>query len=189
MKKTLTIIATAALMGSTTFAPLAVAQDANPTSPSAPTTQSPAAPVAPNAATPLMTTPDSTTSVSGAYLSEQGTDQVSANDYIGNAVYASGDESIGTINDIILQDNGGIVAAVVGVGGFLGIGEKNVAMPMDKLTVTRDTETGAVRLTTTETAEALQAAPEFITLEEKRDAQSAAAPAMPDSTTTSSTSP
>lgn len=186
MKKTLTIIATAALMGSTTFAPLAIAQDATP---SAPTTQSPATPVAPEATTPSTTTPGSSASVSGAYLSEQSTDQVSANDYIGNSVYAAGDESIGTINDIILQDNGGIVAAVVGVGGFLGIGEKNVAMPMDKLTVTRDTESGDVKLTTTETAEALQAAPAFMTLEEKRDAQSAAAPAMTDGTTTSSTNP
>ncbi|TKT42616.1 photosystem reaction center subunit H, partial [Rhizobiaceae bacterium LC148] len=93
--------------------------------------------------------------------------------------YNPNNESIGDVNDLIIEEDGGVVAAVVGVGGFLGIGEKDVAVPMDKITMSRDAENNQVRLTTSETAEALQAAPEFMTLEDQRAAQ--------DATTTSST--
>jgi len=192
MKKTLTLIATAALMGSTAFAPLAIAQDA--TQPAPGTT----APASPNAApaTPVMpTTPGATDTsanagaASGSYLTEQAASQISANDFIGNSVYTSADESIGNVTNLILEENGGIVAAVVGVGGFLGIGTKDVAVPMDKLTMTRDTNNGTVRLTTTETAESLKAAPEFMTLKDKNANASTTAPAATDTTQTGATKP
>ncbi|MFP3803075.1 hypothetical protein SB764_43325, partial [Paraburkholderia sp. SIMBA_027] len=76
-----------------------------------------------------------------------------------------------------------------GVGGFLGIGAKDVAVPMDKVTMTRNAQDGTIRLTTTETAETLKAAPEFKTLEQKTSEKNAATPAAPDSTTTSATKP
>lgn len=193
MKKTLTIIASAALLGSTAFAPIAMAQTTPaPGAPASPSIESPApAPAEPMApAAPNAVAPDTAAAASGEYLTEQSEQQVSANDYIGKAIYTSGDESIGNVTDLIIEENGGIDAVVVGVGGFLGIGAKNVALPIDKVTVTRDAEAGTVRLTTMETADALKAAPEFMTLEEKRNAQNAQAPAMPDtSTTTSSTTP
>lgn len=53
---------------------------------------------------------------------------------------------------------------MIGVGGFLGIGEKNVTVPMDKVAIAQNTQDGSVKLTTSETAEALKAAPEFKTL-------------------------
>ncbi|KXG83981.1 PRC-barrel domain-containing protein [Agrobacterium bohemicum] len=167
MKKTLTMIATVALLGSTTFASLAMAQG---------TTQP--APAAPSATVPATTAMPATPSAAGgAYLTEQAATQISANDYIGNAVYTAADESIGSVTNLILEENGGIVAAVVGVGGFLGIGAKDVAVPMDKLTVTRDAANGTVRLTTTETAESLKAAPEFVTMKDKKADEGSAAPA------------
>lgn len=167
MKKTLTMIATAALLGSTTFAPLAMAQG---------TTQP--APAAPSATAPATTAMPATPSAAGgAYLTEQAATQISANDYIGNAVYTAADESIGSVTNLIIAENGGIVAAVVGVGGFLGIGAKDVAVPMDKLTVTRDATNGTVRLTTTETAESLKSAPEFVTMKDKKAGEGSAAPA------------
>jgi sporulation protein YlmC with PRC-barrel domain len=117
----------------------------------------------------------------GDYLSEQSPTHISANDYIGQPIYNANNDSIGDVNDLILEENGGIVAAVVGVGGFLGIGEKDVAVPMDKITMSRDAQNNnELRLSTTETAEALQAAPEFKTLDDKQ--------AETDATTTSSTS-
>lgn len=194
MKKTLTMIASAALLGSTAFAPIAMAQTTPaPGAPASPSIESPApAPAEPMApAAPNAVAPDTAANAApGEYLTEQSEQQVSANDYIGKAIYTSSDESIGNVTDLIIQENGGIDAVVVGVGGFLGIGAKNVALPIDKVTVTRDAEAGTVRLTTMETADALKAAPQFMTLEEKRTAQNAQAPAMPDtSTTTSSTTP
>lgn len=173
MNKTLTTIVTAALLGSTTFAPLAMAQTAAEPAPAAPGAAANATPAAPAAPATTAATP----AASGSYLTEQAATQISANDYIGNAVYTSADESIGSVTNLILEENGGIVAAVVGVGGFLGIGAKDVAVPMDKITVTRDTQSGAVRLTTTETAESLKAAPEFVTMKDKKAADGAAAPA------------
>jgi sporulation protein YlmC with PRC-barrel domain len=174
MKKTLATIATVALLGSTAFAPIAIAQGTTQPAPAAPGA---AAPATPGATTMAPATPSAS---SGTYLTEQGATQISANDYIGNAVYTSTDESIGSVTNLILEENGGIVAAVVGVGGFLGIGAKDVAVPLDKLTVTRDTQNGTVRLTTSETSESLKAAPEFVTTKEKK----AAAPAATDGATT-----
>lgn len=179
MKKTLTTIVTVALLGSTAFAPLAMAQ----------TTTQPA-PEAPSAAAPATTGAATTTTpaAGGAYLTEQSTTQISANDYIGSAVYTSTNESIGSVTNLILEENGGIVAAVVGVGGFLGLGAKDVAVPMDKLTVTRDTQNGTIRLTTTETADSLKAAPEFVTMKDKASG-STAAPAAPATDGTTTTAP
>jgi sporulation protein YlmC with PRC-barrel domain len=181
MKKTLTIIATAALMGSTVFAPLAIAQDAQPATPGTTAPATPATPAAPATTTaPAASGTAATPAATGDYLTEQSTSQISANDYIGSSIYTAADESIGSVTNLILEENGGIVAAVVGVGGFLGIGAKDVAVPMSKITVTRDTANGTIRLTTTETADSLKAAPEFKTLKDAK----AAAPATPDATTT-----
>ncbi len=83
------------------------------------------------------------------------------------------------------------MAAVIGVGGFLGIGEKNVAVPMDKITVAQNPQDGSMKLTTTETADSLKAAPEFKTLQ-MQAAEKAPAPSgtMPtDPTATGSTTP
>ena len=177
MKKTLSTIAAAAvLMASTTLAP-AFAQTAQP----APAT--PAAPSAPadtTTTTPAAPAGGMATNADGNYLTEQATTQVSANDYIGKSIYNSANESIGDVNDLLFEENGGLVAAVVGVGGFLGIGEKDVALPISKLTLTRDAQNNnEVRLSTTETAEALKSAPEFKTLDDKQAAS--------DTSTTSST--
>ncbi|MGK9052414.1 PRC-barrel domain-containing protein [Neorhizobium petrolearium] len=175
MKKTLSTMAAAVLLASTAIAP-AFGQ-AQPAPPAAPAPATPAAPAAP--ADPAAKPADSA-AASGAYLTEQSETQVSANDYIGKPVYNAEDKSIGDVNDLIMEENGGIVAAVIGVGGFLGIGEKDVALPMDKITMSRDADNNnEVRLTTTETAEALQSAPEFKTLADKQ--------AEADQTTTSST--
>jgi sporulation protein YlmC with PRC-barrel domain len=125
-------------------------------------------------------------------LTTQSADQISAKTYMGQSVYNGQNESIGSINDLILQKQGGVVAAVVGVGGFLGMGQKNVAVPFDKITATQNAQDGTIKLTTTETAESLKAAPEFKTLAMQasdKAASSAGTSTMPatDNTTTSST--
>lgn len=53
----------------------------------------------------------------------------------GAAVLNAGGERIGDIQDIVLDvKQGSAEFAVVGVGGFLGVGEKNVAVPWNRLT-------------------------------------------------------
>lgn len=108
------------------------------------------------------------TGVAGTYLTEQSTDQISADDYIGTTVYNANNESIGEINDLIIEKNGGVAAAVIGVGGFLGMGEKNVAVPMANIMVATEDNNTDLKLTTNETMDTLKAAPEFRTLAMKR---------------------
>ena len=55
-----------------------------------------------------------------------------AND-VANQQWASCNENIGEINDVLISRNGQVVAVMIGVGGFLGIGEKDVAIPMSML--------------------------------------------------------
>jgi sporulation protein YlmC with PRC-barrel domain len=80
--------------------------------------------------------------------------------YIGKSVYSSEDpesDNIGDINDLILSEEGTITHAVVGVGGFLGIGEKNVAVPFDELKLVE--KDGDIRFVYASTKESLEAAP------------------------------
>ena len=56
-----------------------------------------------------------------------------ASKLIGTTVVSTNNESIGDVNDVILDRNGQVMAVVVGVGGFLGIGEKDVAVPFASL--------------------------------------------------------
>jgi sporulation protein YlmC with PRC-barrel domain len=56
-----------------------------------------------------------------------------ASKVVGLSVYNSGNESLGSINDLLTDQKGDIKAVVVGVGGFLGVGEHLVAVPFDKI--------------------------------------------------------
>lgn len=49
-------------------------------------------------------------------------------------------ENIGQINEIVLSDDGQVRAIVIGVGGFLGVGEQDVAVTMDQVTFASDAE-------------------------------------------------
>jgi sporulation protein YlmC with PRC-barrel domain len=52
---------------------------------------------------------------------------------VGLSVYNDNNESLGSINDLLTDKNGDIKAVVLGVGGFLGVGEHLVAVPFDKV--------------------------------------------------------
>ncbi|MGO4573044.1 PRC-barrel domain-containing protein [Microvirga sp. 2TAF3] len=71
--------------------------------------------------------------MSGQFMTQLQGDQMMASDLIGTKVISANNESIGDINDVIVDRKGQAVAAVVGVGGFLGIGEKDVAVPFNSL--------------------------------------------------------
>jgi sporulation protein YlmC with PRC-barrel domain len=52
---------------------------------------------------------------------------------VGLSVYNDNNESLGSISDLLTDKNGDIKAVVLGVGGFLGVGEHLVAVPFDKV--------------------------------------------------------
>ena len=56
-----------------------------------------------------------------------------ASKLVGLNVYNDSNESLGSINDLLTDKSGDIKAVVIGVGGFLGVGEHLVAVPLDKV--------------------------------------------------------
>jgi len=56
-----------------------------------------------------------------------------ASKMVGLKVYNDNNESLGSINDLLTDKIGNIKAVVIGVGGFLGVGEHLVAVPFDKI--------------------------------------------------------
>jgi len=84
---------------------------------------------------------------------------MSANDYIGKTVYDQTGANIGEVNDMILSDNGEIQAVILGVGGFLGIGEKNVAVAVPAVQMVQDGNN--MRLVVQATKDQLEAAPSY----------------------------
>lgn len=88
---------------------------------------------------------------------------------IGQPVYSStGDdaEEIGTISDIVFSAEGEITAVVIGVGGFLGIGEKSVAVDFGSLEFTLAAD-NTERWVLPTTADALTNAPDFVWAEDE----------------------
>ena len=100
----------AGLAGTALFATVAFAQNPTATTDKAPT-----------AATTASTT---TTTASGEWR---------ASKMAGLKIYNDANENVGSINDLLMDKNGDVKIAVIGVGGFLGMGEHLVAVPYDKL--------------------------------------------------------
>lgn len=98
----------AGLAGTALFATVAFAQSPTVTTDKAP----------PAAAT------TTTTSASGQWR---------ASKMSGLKVYNDANENIGSISELLMDKNGDIKIAVIGVGGFLGMGEHLVAVPFEKL--------------------------------------------------------
>jgi sporulation protein YlmC with PRC-barrel domain len=56
-----------------------------------------------------------------------------ASKVVGLNVYNAQNENVGSINDLLVDKSGNIKAAVISVGGFLGMGARLVAVPFDKM--------------------------------------------------------
>ena len=87
---------------------------------------------------------------------------VLAKEFIGQTVHTPDKTKIGNISDLILSKDAKTVEGfVIGVGGFLGIGERSIALKMDRLQITTDAESGAMRLVMDAKKEELANAPVF----------------------------
>ena len=74
-------------------------------------------------------------------------------------VYDNAEDKIGVVTDLIIDNSGNVTTAVVGVGGFLGAGKKDVAVPFKDLkVVSRD---GRDWLVLNQTKEELKTAPAY----------------------------
>ncbi len=141
----------------------AIAQDTKPSpttpapspSPSTPLERSPDVTPSPSTATPS----PSTTSPSTTQTTQMGQEWRSSK-LVGMAVYNRANERVGDINDLIVAADGKVARAVIGVGGFLGIGEKLVAIDFTDIQLNRDAD-GKMRAVVNSTKESLESAPDF----------------------------
>lgn len=100
-----------------------------PTPPaSSPPSAAPPAPMAPSKAAPPASSSAASPASSAQVITQQNADQLLASKFKGTDVLGPDDKKVGDISDILFSKDGKIEAYVVSVGGFLGIGSKEVAM-------------------------------------------------------------
>ncbi|MEF2550825.1 PRC-barrel domain-containing protein [Aurantimonas sp. A2-1-M11] len=132
-----------------------------------------AAPAAPADTAGTASQPIETASAAdGEYARSVGPDQYLSQNLVGAVVYSGPGEdaeSVGDIADLVISSDGQVEAGIVGVGGFLGIGEKDVAVPFDRLQMTRQDD--EIRVVASASREELEQATSF---EDERPAEIAA---------------
>ncbi len=109
--------------------------------------------------------PATTTLGTLSYIPEQMSGEVLSSTLISKAVYNPENEELGKVNQLVMNSSGQVVAVVIGVGGFLGMGEKDVAVPFSSLQQTM--QDGDHRLTLQTTKADLEQAPAYKTLEDR----------------------
>src|SRR3712207_2526137 len=70
---------------------------------------------------------------SGQFLNQMQPDQWRASKLVGVNIYGQNNEKIGDVNEVLIDRKGNADAVVIGVGGFLGMGEKDVAIPFSAI--------------------------------------------------------
>jgi sporulation protein YlmC with PRC-barrel domain len=86
--------------------------------------------------------------------------EMRASKLIGTAVNNDAGERIGDVNDILLSKDGKVAAVVIGVGGFLGMGEREVAVTFETLHLKQDGNDNTV-VALNATKDNLRSAPEW----------------------------
>jgi sporulation protein YlmC with PRC-barrel domain len=131
------------------------------------------------AAAPAPTDQNKTAAASGSapkFITQQTDKEKLASKMMGKSIYNAANENVGKVSDLVMSENGQIDAVVIGVGGFLGIGEKSVGVPFSSITVTNDKD-GNPKFTAQMSKDELNKAPDFLTLADLKAKAEANAPA------------
>ena len=123
LKKLMITTAIGGLMIGSAFA----ADNATSMSPAPAATPAPATMSTPTAS-PASTSVSPASTTSAKFVNSQTQDQYLASKFKGTDVIGSDDKKVGDVSDILFAKDGKIEAYVIGVGGFLGIGSKDVAL-------------------------------------------------------------
>lgn len=102
---------------------------------------------------------------------------MAASALIGTKVRNDSKESIGKIDDIYLDKDAKVTVVVISVGGFLGVGSKDVAVKWSDITIGQ--EDTSVVLTTSLSKDALMALPDYTKTERRKSAPPETATAPP----------
>ncbi len=101
------------------------------------------------------------------FLVKQDSSELLVGNLIGETVVNQNNESIGEVTDLITDKDGKITALVIGAGGFLGIGEKDVAIRFEDVKVSRD-ENNDLTIMAKVDKQALASAPDYQTLDDQQ---------------------
>ncbi|WP_386628281.1 PRC-barrel domain-containing protein [Sulfitobacter geojensis] len=88
-------------------------------------------------------------------------EQLTAEKIQGSYVYGENDETVGEIGSLLMNDDGKVSQAVINVGGFLGLGEKPVAVSFEKIQILKGVDGDDYRFYIDSTQEKLEALPEY----------------------------
>lgn len=149
----------------------------------------------------VATSPLAAQSEMSAFMDTSEMTDMTASDLIGQRLYVdevemtSGDttniemrgewDDVGEIGDLLISQEGEVKAALLDIGGFLGIGERRIAVNMDELRFLTDQDDPTqVFIAMTGTQESLEGAPEFLTAQEMQAEMEAETAATETETTT-----
>ena len=110
-----------------------------------------------------------------AIIPEQAPSQLRAEDLLGTNVFDAQGKNVGSVDDLIFDEQQKITGVVVGVGGFLGIGKKDVGLNWQQAKFEEDRNAGTKKIVISLTKADLEAAPYFKTKEEHKAEEDAAA--------------
>ena len=186
------LMVTTALTGLMIGAAVAEGTPPAPSSPSPPAAQS-----SPPAKSPEMTSPAPSSSTaakpeaakpeaaatpaagSAKFVNSQRSDQFLASKFKGTDVVGTDNQKIGDVSDILFDKEGKIEAYVIGVGGFLGIGAKDVAIDPASFQPVPGKDATDTKLRLSMTKDELKAAPAFEPYHPPRPMSSQNAPTRP----------
>ena len=179
LKHVMAIAAVSTLALTTALAQTSTAPSAAPSTSSPPAATS-TPPSTPNAASPTTTAPSTTTTspsassstpspsaasttapATGKFVSQQSADQFLASKFKGTDVIGTDDKKIGDVSDVLFDKNQKVLAYIVGVGGFLGIGTKDVALEPTAFEMVPGKDASDYKLRLSMTKDELKSAPTF----------------------------
>lgn len=150
------------MLSAAAFTVPAIAQTTAPApeAPATPAPETPAVPVTP--ATPVAPAPETPQAPVTAPATASVTDaNVLSSNLVGLNVSNAGNETVGSIRDLVLDNQNSLTGIIVSVGGFLGLGEHYAVLDPDEVTVTYNEAERRWEARVNATADELKAAPAF----------------------------
>src|SRR5262249_52954867 len=89
----------------------------------------------------------------------QSADELRTSKIVGTKVYNAANENIGSVEDIVIKPDGAMDEVVLSVGGFLGIGDKYIAVPFNDLKIPPDGS--SLKIAANGTKDSLKGLPDY----------------------------
>jgi streptogramin lyase len=134
-----------------------------------------------SSSTPSATSTTSAPSAAGKaeFIAKQSPDQHLASKFNGTNVIGTDDKKIGEVSDVLFDNDHKAVAFIIGVGGFLGIGQKDVAIAPSSFQTVAGKDATDLKLRLAMTKDELKAAPTFERYQPPRPVSSDNSPTRP----------